>query len=339
MAIAFDAASKSKKAGTSTLSWTHICTGSNLFLFVGIHTTSSVPTGVTYGGNALDKIFDQTIVATDSITGWGKIVSAGTANIEVSWAGSQTVVCGAASYTGVNQTTPTDVAAKASGNSGTATVNVNSAVGDLVICAMGDFTHAVVVNETERWEQECNANYSYGSEETGAASVTMSWTKDSSGWWGIGGVSLNPAEGGQSYSYTMQGGSLAGGLALFSRIRPFTMLGGAIVGGTPSWLKIQGYFPSGGAIVGGSPLWSRLRNYLGSGGAVVGGASVWSRVRNWIVTGGGISGGSALFQKLNNFFMAGGSLGGGSAPYQWIPITPSEVKEAFVNVFRRRRRN
>lgn len=56
MAIALDAQSNGATSVTTSLSWSHTCTGSNLALIVGIWNASDGVTSVTYNGVAMTQI-------------------------------------------------------------------------------------------------------------------------------------------------------------------------------------------------------------------------------------------------------------------------------------------
>ncbi len=109
MAIAFDATANGEKTGTSTLSFSHTCTGSNRILFVGVVSQlgSDNLTGVTYNGVTLTQI--------NKIQNNGGIYSylyyliapaTGANNVVVSYTGSTQVNSISVSYTGVAQISP-----------------------------------------------------------------------------------------------------------------------------------------------------------------------------------------------------------------------------------------
>lgn len=131
MAIAFDAESNSgttgwPAAGTSTLTWSHTCTGSNRILIVGVGlyaqdnivTTTS---GVTYNGVAMTLINSISGTADalkqdtslwyliNPATGANNIVATSSRAIQYHWGGGT-------SYTGVTQSSPID--SSATGQSG-----------------------------------------------------------------------------------------------------------------------------------------------------------------------------------------------------------------------------
>lgn len=102
------------------------------------------------------------------------------------------------SWIGVNQTTPCGTFAPSSGTTTPVTVNASSATNDVVIDVVGtSFSTATLVvgaGQTPRWN---NTNLgegvdSAGSDEAGAATVTMSWTSFAGDGWAIGAVALKP---------------------------------------------------------------------------------------------------------------------------------------------------
>lgn len=97
-----------------------------------------------------------------------------------------------ASYQDVNQTTPFGTEAVARGVSGTASVDVSSASGELVIDALF-FKNDPTVGSGQTNVGEANQadKYAGHSYEAGAGTVTMSWTATSADWVAIG-VALKP---------------------------------------------------------------------------------------------------------------------------------------------------
>lgn len=111
MAIARDANSSSISGGATTLTWAHICGGSERILIVsssvgdsGDHTT----TGITYNGVALTKInSNHQSGVFDDVTLWYLVAPAtGAHNIVITQASSGYIWGQASSYTGVDQTNP-----------------------------------------------------------------------------------------------------------------------------------------------------------------------------------------------------------------------------------------
>ena len=58
MELAFDSSSGNRTTTTaSSLTWAHTCSGSSVYLFVGVFTDSGqTVTGVTYNGNAMTQL-------------------------------------------------------------------------------------------------------------------------------------------------------------------------------------------------------------------------------------------------------------------------------------------
>lgn len=100
--------------------------------------------------------------------------------------------------TGVDQTTAVGTAASADGVSATASVDVSSAVNELVLDHVyaGVTTGTVGAGQTQVFRQTSIGSFSYGgtSQEGGAGTVTMSWTHTSTEW-GIGAIPFKPAGG------------------------------------------------------------------------------------------------------------------------------------------------
>lgn len=121
MAIALDSVTTVQTSGSSSLTFSHTCTGSNLILFV-ISTAngSQTTTGVTYNGVALTKIGERTDSNGPTQYLWYLInPSTGANNVVITNSGSATAGS-AASYTGVAQSSPIDA------NTTTAETNTTS---------------------------------------------------------------------------------------------------------------------------------------------------------------------------------------------------------------------
>ena len=117
-------------------------------------------------------------------------------------------------YTGVPSGTPVGTFAGATGDSDTPSVNVTSATNELVVDAgAGDRSMAAApgAGQTERYDLEPRRLHAWGSDEAGAASVTMSHTITTKPW-GLAAVSLKEvvAAGGRIMSSLAAAGGLAG---------------------------------------------------------------------------------------------------------------------------------
>lgn len=214
MAVSVD----SRNAGTSSasaasLTWSHTVGAiSNGILLVMPQCSSA--TGVTISSVVWDDGGANTALTRkgqkqDSGTGWAEIwyllsPAPGTKNIKVTYSAAVACTAGSASYSGVDQATPFNAASpqSASGTTATATVDITSAGGELVIDSVNDNENTIdtlVVGGGQTTIHNItvsNNTAGASSEEAGAASVTMSWTGLTlSAPWAIIGVSLRPAAG------------------------------------------------------------------------------------------------------------------------------------------------
>lgn len=202
MAVAFDAVSSFAHDGAShTLS--HTVTGSNLYLLVGVSLVGSVGrtvTGITYNGVALSSLGNIANSVTYRTELWGLVAPAtGAHNVVISTGGpGSTIVAGAISFTGVDQTTPTSGFATATGNSANPAVTVASATGDMVFAGCIDAGGgSISVDQTLRWNLQMltDTPRGAGSTATGASSVTTTFTGSNNLWAALG-INLKAAGGG-----------------------------------------------------------------------------------------------------------------------------------------------
>lgn len=187
-----DVSSYTSSAGAKTTS------GSNrvgAVIVAGYMFGTSDPNGttVTWGGVSMDKVGEAHYSGDDDLVAiLYRILAPPTSGstIAATFAGNLTGGVIVASYQDVDQSTPFGAVATANGNSGTASVNVSAAVGDLVIDALM-FSNAPTVGagQTEVGNINQADKYAGHSYEAGAASVTMSWTATST-FWAIVGVAL-----------------------------------------------------------------------------------------------------------------------------------------------------
>lgn len=143
----------------------------------------------------------------------------GASNIVVTFSGTNGtnvgVVVGAASFTNVNQSTPTGALAVARGTTGSPSVTLASAANDIVIdtsAVSGDQTSSPGAGQTALWGGNSGGTsqttdvYGSGSTEPGAASVTMSETASlGTRSWTIGAISINPATVANTVPFTVTG--------------------------------------------------------------------------------------------------------------------------------------
>lgn len=141
MAIAFDTSSGDYETDGTTV-WSHTCTGSDRALLVGWYEFSSTATvtAVTYNGVSMTELGQ---VAADG-TG-GKVYlyglanpASGANNVSITHSGSKQCFASAASYTGVDQTTPFPDTATTGNNSGnTLTQSVTTSVNQSWLLLVG----------------------------------------------------------------------------------------------------------------------------------------------------------------------------------------------------------
>src|SRR5437899_967627 len=175
--------SSSQTGGTSTTTWAHTTSGTNKVLVVGVswaNITTRTVTSVTYAGQTM--------------TSAGSAVNANNAGAEIFYlvapaAGSNTVsvtlsgsanslVGGAVTLTGVNQTTPLGTFASATSSSTTPSVNATSNAGETVIDTVSLTSSGAITvgvgGQTQQW-QAGTSGRGAGSTKPGAPSPTMSW--------------------------------------------------------------------------------------------------------------------------------------------------------------------
>jgi hypothetical protein len=196
------------------VTFSHTTSGSDRLLLVSIASQPNgddgiieVVTGITYGGQPLTLVGAQSQSDDSRIEIW-RLVNPPTGSNTVSITfndafddpvNEEGASAGAVSFTGVHQGTPlgTFASAAASGLS-VPTVNVSSAVGELVFDTVAMKADVVTVDpsQAEQWnlctDGGCSNVGGGASTEAGAASVTMSWTPIDDRW-AIGAVPIKPA--------------------------------------------------------------------------------------------------------------------------------------------------
>ena len=213
-AVAVDAvgpSSSGTSASASSLNWTHTVTGSgsNLALVVGVGVGANPDTGlslsVTYNSVAITSV--GLIHANNTDNGFVQIFclaapAGGSHTVAVSLSGGTAdLIGGSISFTGVSQTAPCKNAATAYNSGTSVSVAITSAVGDMVVDAVGTGTGVSTSNQTLRWLKNLNPNTADGnaaqSTAAGASSVTMGYT-GSNDYWAIVGVDIAAASGSTS---------------------------------------------------------------------------------------------------------------------------------------------
>lgn len=205
MAIAFDAASKSSAGTGNTLTWSHTVTGSQPILFVlTSYEGLNVPTGVTYNGVAMTRIFG--INTSDSNDLWYLINPAtGANNVVATWNSSgPNRIASAASYTGVKQTGQPEAQTTPTRNSSTSSLSQNlDTIADNSWVIMAGFSSASnLAAGTATTQRGTTANTGGGfwysglfdnnAAKTPAGTVTLQITCSSSSVAAMGMVSIAP---------------------------------------------------------------------------------------------------------------------------------------------------
>lgn len=221
MAVADDAVGPSSagtSGQTSTITWSHTCTGSNRVLYVGLSvgkpSDSTVAiTGITYNSVALTSLGSRH--ANDQTDGraelWRLVAPATGANtVAISFTGgpltsTDVIVGGSVSLTGVDQTTPDSGFTSAAGSGTAPSVNVSSATGDRVIDVVCNGSAISSSGQTNKWLDNVNLGSAGGnaamSTAAGGTTVTMSYTVTSD-WWAILAINVKAVGGGGGATVT-----------------------------------------------------------------------------------------------------------------------------------------
>ncbi|MCP3938250.1 MAG: hypothetical protein GY708_23120, partial [Actinomycetia bacterium] len=217
-AIAFDAASNSTGDGGDPLTWSHTVTssGSNRVLIVGVSwrnsgASTSTVSSVNYNGDAMTLVRkDEKFDSESRSTALYELANPDTGSsytITVDFSGAvYQAIGGAMSFTGVDQTTPTEDdggVAGGTGNGPTVTVTSTSdnawAVDTLIIRNDDDGNTSVGADQTASW----NASTSGSNDINGAGSregpvspagdITMSWSVGNNSGHSISAAVLKPS--------------------------------------------------------------------------------------------------------------------------------------------------
>lgn len=193
--VVFDRASSNRTSGT--LTWTHVTTNAdNRLMLVGVSLGGvGNVSAITYGGSSLTKVIGVTNNPASSAL-WQLVnPPGGTNTVTLTLIGTpSTLVAGAATFSGVDQTMPLSAtnSATASGTTSTNTITsaTNAIIFDNLACDNGAPTSASA-GQTQLWR--------IGGSEGGAASfkpgtnsATMAWTIPSGSWADLA-VSVKPA--------------------------------------------------------------------------------------------------------------------------------------------------
>jgi hypothetical protein len=179
MPIAFDAASVGKNDFTTTVTVAHTCTGSNLALFVGLIGFNSV-TGVTYNGVAMTLVRTEgasdppsrIYVLANPATGTNNIVATASANATGHLHG--------ASFTGVDQSTPSDADGGGSNafQNSPRSDNITVSAGGYAFSAVGKNVSGAFTPDSGQTEVGAQQTSSQGISACGylSAATAISWS-------------------------------------------------------------------------------------------------------------------------------------------------------------------
>lgn len=241
MATTFDAAatptfSAANVASLTSPSWT--LTGSNLYVHAGVLSGANTPvdpSAVKVGGSGgtamTQKGATQNVGANVKVSAWGLAnAPAGSTTSYVSWASNQDeTALVAASYAGVDTSTPNRTVATATGSNATPSVAATSVSGDLVVDVAGfldgngaALTLTVGASQTSHGEVE-GANLTFeglgtSHEAATTTSTTMSWT-----------ISGTPQQGWATIAYALIPSTGGGGVITTKTMSDTTIVSDAAV--------------------------------------------------------------------------------------------------------------
>lgn len=161
MAVAFDASSSGIGSNSSSATFSHTCTGSNLYLIVVIATTGTV-SSVTYGSQTMTQLITNSAFNTKAVFGLSN-PTVGTSTITVNTSASAFTSACSASYTGVDYTSPiTSNATTWAGTSASQTLTISRKdawiVTGLMVSDSGGSTVPVVSGYTSRVTTNSSGN-------------------------------------------------------------------------------------------------------------------------------------------------------------------------------------
>ncbi len=220
-------------SSSSPMTIEHTVSGTDRLLVVAISqgNLNSPVASLTYGGTSLTALGTES-AGPPRIEMWYLLDPlVGTADVVVTFSGtpSDGAVVGVMTLTNVNQTTPLGPFVSKAGN-GTASVDVTSAEGELVIDILAKDTPnspAVGSGQTKKWSQAFNNAHGALSTRPGAETVTMAWWSADD--WAIGAVSVKPLDA-ESINYIdTTANSFTGALRGVNGTTPVIHLTGAVV--------------------------------------------------------------------------------------------------------------
>ena len=196
---------------TANLTFAHTVAGSQRVLVVGTSmrinkSNNAVVGSVTYAGSPLTFAGFSNYNDKQRAELWYLVAPpVGTANVVVTLANVDNgkevgLVAGATSFTGVDQVAPIGTVAAAGAKSTSASVNVTSATGEMVIDSLStreDTSTTAGAGQTQRWgiSSGSGGDHTRGAASTkaGSATTTMSWALGSNEEWALVAMPLKPS--------------------------------------------------------------------------------------------------------------------------------------------------
>ena len=208
--LAVDGNASTGSTTTNSLTISHTTAGTDRLMIVGITIDNNqyeVVSTVTYNSIALTFVGQETNDNDARVEIWQLSeaggLPTGTHDVDITFDANlvHPAVAGVITFTGVDQTTPLgSFFGNQHVSSNPGIVTVNSANGEMVLGVFsGETVNSVVTNApaTERWNLSAGGTgetqYSAGSTDDGAASVSMVWSLGKADHWAAGGVSIKPA--------------------------------------------------------------------------------------------------------------------------------------------------
>jgi len=179
MVVAFDNSSESTTQGTTSITLSHTCTGSDLILLVAIHCADTIaPTGVTYNSVPMTLVHSENTSVPSSVHLYKLSDPATGANDIVStFASGTNHKIGAVSLTGTNGTTE-GLQISLSSSTTPNSVTVTSKTDDMVFSCIGvgmGVTPSFLLSDGQTQRYGGSASGGAGSTKDGASSVVMSY--------------------------------------------------------------------------------------------------------------------------------------------------------------------
>lgn len=219
--IATDATGSGSGPDDTTLSWTHVCTGSNLFLFVGAGAPDAdVETGATYNSAAISFLHKGQV----SGDRWGydyytTSPATGSHSVTITNSGVNGVLGASSSYSGVAGLDGSSTGNGAASATASITTTANNCW--MVGWAFDSAAISVGANTTSRVNLTSRRLIDTNGVQTPAGSHSMAVTSANNPW--ILMASMAPVS--VSYSTTMSAGSFAlTGISIGSRVARYTVM-------------------------------------------------------------------------------------------------------------------